>query len=167
VNYRMQTMFPGGTNNYVFDSNSFTNTGTQYNAYPPQGQLPTGTIQIFELPRKWKDGAFLLGAQVQFASFISYSGGGAQYEIAFSKCKGDFEYYKTPQASVSAYGQTFQTCGIVWGADVSLGWSIGDASIYSCGIPAGETWYMNWRVVPGTCINGSYTCGQTFAIPRG
>jgi hypothetical protein len=164
----MQPMFVGGTNNYVFDSDKYSNTGRPN--IDPAVVGAQGTTQVFELPKTWGAGGRAIdGAQVAFASYIVYSGAGAQYEVAFSKCKGDFSYYKSAQAQVGYPGttQTFQPCGVIWGSDMSVGWSIGGPSIYSCGIPAGETWYMNWRVVPGTCNNGSYTCGQTFYIPGG
>jgi hypothetical protein len=106
-------------------------------------------------------------AIVQFASYIFFNQTGAQYEVAFSKCKGDFSYYKTNTATVAYPGSTqvFQPCGVVWGTDMSLAWSR-DGAIDQCRIPAGEQWYMNWRV--SNCPTGTgHTCGQTFYVPRG
>ena len=157
-NIVMQTMVAGGTNNYVFD-------GTK-NSTSPQG-----TIQVFPLPKSWTDSSGatipLTGATVLFASYVNVNLAGAQYEVAFSKCKGDFSYWDTTQASVAYPGssQVFKPCGLTAGADMSVGWS-DTPSIYTCLVPANEQWYMNWRVK--NCPTGmGYTCGQTFYLPRG
>lgn len=153
-NIVMQTMVAGGTNNYVFD-------GTQ-NSTSPQN-----TIQVFPLPKAWLDGAVLTGAGINFASYVNVNLAGAQYEVSFSKCKGDFSYYQTPQASVAYPGSTqvFYPCGLTAGADMNVGWS-DMPSIYTCLIPANEQWYMNWRV-KNCPTNLGHTCGQTFYLPRG
>jgi hypothetical protein len=153
-NIVMQTMIAGGTNNYVFD-------GT-VNSTSPQG-----TIQVFPLPKVWLDGSPLTGASAVFASYVNVNLAGAVYEVSISKCKGDFSYYKTTQASVAYPGsnQVFYPCGLTAGADMSVGWS-DTSSIYTCMVPANEQWYMNWRV--SNCPSGyGHTCGQTFYLPRG
>jgi hypothetical protein len=170
TNMVVQRMYIGGSNNYVFDSDKYTNTGVA--GIQPGVTGPTHTIQTYELPKTWGAGSVpVTNAQVNFASYIYYSAAGVQYEVAFSKCKGDFEYYKTAQAAVSYDGSvqnTFHPCGVIWGSDMSLGWAIDQGSISSCRVPSGETWYMNWRVYNNTCpSNLGYTCGQTFYVPKG
>jgi hypothetical protein len=164
----MQTMYMGGSNNYAFDSLAFVNppAGTNFSG-DAKATAPQDTVQVYPLPQTWPDGTPVTTATAFFASYIYYNLAGAQYEVAFSKCKGDFSYYKTAQAHFTYFGTSYEPCGIVWGADFNASWGT-QGSYSSCQVPAGEQWYMNWRVVPGTCpTNAGRTCGQTFYVPRG
>lgn len=159
-NVVMQTMFIGGTNNFVFDSVSYTNTGVPIQ---PSGGA-ANTIQVFPLPQTWtgRDEP-VTHAYVGFNPYVQYSQRGVNYEIAFSRCPGDFAYYKT--VTVISGGEVLTPCGGVKGQLARLDWKIGGVSdAGSCAIPSGEQWYMNWR--PINCQSlGGVTCGQTFYTP--
>jgi len=167
-NIVMQPIFPGGSSNYVFDSSNYVNSGSSINPSSPGTDVPMNTIQVFTLPRTWADGNPVTYAAPVFSDYPLVNQVGMQIEVAFSKCKGDFSYYKTPQASVTLPGsnQAFTPCGIVYGPNFSMAW--GQQGDYlTCQVPAGETWYMNWRIVPGTFPTGTgHTCGHVFYIPR-
>jgi hypothetical protein len=166
-NIVMQTMYAGGTNNYVLDSRSYTNPvpGTQANGFP-QATTVDNTVQVFPLPQTWPDGAPITAALLSFTDYIYFNLSGAQYEISLSKCKGDFSYYKTAQ-QYPIGNDTYQPCGGLFGATASVRWS-NQGNFLTCQIPTGEQWYMNWRPVPGSCpTNFGHTCGQTFYVPRG
>ena len=152
TNIVMQTMKVGGTNNYALDG-TWSSTA------------PQNTIQVFPLPTVWGDGKALRGANVQFTStsFVNLS---AEYEVSFSKCPGDFSYYKNARASVPYGTHTFFPCGIRFGSDFNISWGNEGPSIYACYTPPGEQWYMNWRVHNCPTDKGR-TCGQTFYVPRG
>jgi len=165
ANMVTQTMYIGGSNNYAFDSLGFVNppSGTTFSG-DARAPGPQDTVQVYPLPTTWPDQNPVVTARVSFATYIYYNLSGAQYEVAFSRCKGDFDYYHTAAAK---YAGVYEPCGIVWGADFNITWGInGGPSV--CRVPQGEQWYMNWRVVPGTCpTNAGRTCGQTFYVPRG
>jgi hypothetical protein len=165
-NIVMQPMFIGGSGNYVFDSSNYLNNGSATNPPSPGATGPMNTIQVFELPKTWRDGSQVRLAQPVFGDYVLVNNG-ASFEVAFSKCKGDFSYYKTPQASVTFPGgtQTFTPCGIVYGPNFSMAWGL-QGDFLTCQVSATETWYMNWRVVPGTCPTGTgHTCGNVFSVP--
>jgi hypothetical protein len=177
ANSRVQELLPGGSNNYAYD-------------------YPEGAITIFPLVMSRPIGDAngdvqttpCLGSLFQFASTAANVGPLwvqsqiGVYEIAFSKCPGDFEYYKTDAASYFCEECTgenhrwFRSCGVQWGADSTVSWRLGSTNFYSCGIPEGEQWYMNWRYLGGTVTgegwepspcphqNGAI-CGQTFYMP--
>jgi hypothetical protein len=162
----MQTMFIGGTNNYVFDDRLYRNAST---GYPGLGG-PQGTIQVFPLPLTWRDGTPVTSASVQMATFIYYNQAVSYYEVAFSPCPGDFTYYTSPAATVYYDGnpaKPYYPCGQQWSADMQISWSTvaRPNMIDACYKPAGAQWYMNWRVV-GCPGQAGYTCGQTFYIPK-
>jgi hypothetical protein len=169
----MQTMFAGGTNNYAFDSSNYVNDGRSGSLAPPDPNtsVPMNTIQVFELPKTWRDGGVLTYAQPQFSQTTLVNSIGAQYEVGLSKCKGDFSYYHTAQASYSFYagGAQFTPCGTVAGDSYIIAWTTDPTRVdyQTCNVPVNETWYMNWRVVPGTCpTTTGHTCGQVFYVPR-
>ncbi len=172
-NIVMQVMYAGGTNNYAYDSSNYVNDGRSGSMAPPDPNttVPMNTIQVFELPKTWRDGGPLTYAQPSFSQTTLVNSIGAQYEVAFSKCKGDFSYYQTPQASYSFYpgGAAFVPCGLIHGDSFPVAWTTDPtrADSSTCVVPPSETWYMNWRVVPGTCpTTTGHTCGQVFSVPR-
>lgn len=126
-------MHPGGTNNSI-------TTNTTSLAYYP-------------IPDHWNEqgNPEMLGGMVTFAQTPGTET--VFYEVAFSPCPGDFEYYKTATSP----------CGRIDGANMNVYWVRGyGPNPYSCDIPKGQQWYMNWRPV-----NCQGYCGQTFTIPRG
>jgi len=158
-NVVLQATFPGGTNNYVFDDLS----GWRNPSNHPNTSTPQGAIQAFALPLTWPGGAPVTNGTAAFGS-LSPQQSGVQFEVAFSKCPGDFTYYKSPAGTVNQYGQTWYPCGGVYGSDFPISWSP-LASYSTCGIPTGEQWYMNWRAI-GCRAGMGYTCGQTFYVPQ-
>lgn len=164
----MQTMNPGGTNNYALDSLAYRNPppGVQANGFP-EATTPHNTVQVFPLSRTWPDGQPVTSAVVTFTDYIYFNLAGAQYEVSLSPCKGDFTSYKTAQTYHIPYNGTFTACGGVFGPSFSVRWGA-EGNFMTCQIPANEQWYLNWRVVPGTCKTGyGKTCGQTFGVQRG
>ena len=166
-NIVMQTMFVGGSINYVFDSSNYVNNGQSGAGAPsPGSSVPMNTIQVFELPRVWSsDNSPITHAHLTAGDYVLVNNG-STYEVAFSKCKGDFSYYQSASASYPLFGLTFRPCGIQYGPNYSLDWGTqGDPN--TCQIPANETWYLNWRVVAGTCPTGTgHTCGHIFNVTR-
>ena len=111
----------------------------------------TTKLAYYPIPDRWADGTELLGAGVQFAPTPGTET--VSYEVAFSPCPGDFTYYKTSTSP----------CGSIDGATMAVYWvREGGPNPYSCYIPKGQQWYMNWRPV-----NCKGYCGQTFYVPRG
>jgi len=163
----MQTMYLNGSNNYAIDSMGFTNPapGTRPDPFNVGTSAPAGSIQVFTLPTLGPGGVPVNVQTVYFAPWVLNAN--AQYEAAFSKCKGDFSYYKSSTASVSAFGTVFQPCGVQSGDTYNLSWGVPPNGSYTtCQVRTGETWYLNWRIVPGTGSNcggtTGHTCGQTF-----
>ena len=173
---KMQTMYMGGTNNYAVDDINFVNPGgdASNNALPlVTAASPSGSIQVFTIPKFWSDG--VTPAPSVHAGFVDWllNGVGVQYEIALSTCPGDFSYYKTATASDNTFNPPAQPCGVVSGPTVSLNWSPqGDFRACRTNVAPNATWYMNWRIVPGTAAGcatiGPYfgttyhTCGHAF-----
>lgn len=158
----MQPMYMSGAINYVFDSANYTNSGSAIYPSNPGTSAPQGTIQVFELPKTFKDGKPVTHAHITAGDYPLVDNG-ATFEVAFSRCKGDFSYYKSTQASVTFFGTTYYPCGTVYGPNFSLDWGT-QGDLNTCTIPAGETWYLNWRVVPGTCPSSGHTCGHIFNV---
>jgi hypothetical protein len=164
----MQTMYMAGTNNYAIDSLGFVNPppgGARPNPFNVGTSSPAGSVQVFPLPTTFPGGAAVNTATAYFANWI-IAATGVQYEVGLSKCRGDFSYYQTATATNTDYAPaTFQPCGVVSGPDFVISW--GTQGNYStCQVNPAESWYLNWRIVPGTGANCQYTtghtCGQTF-----
>jgi len=158
-----QPLYMGGTNNYALDSSHYTNPapGTPFNGNTG-ATTPENTIQVFKLPTTWPAGAPVNVASAYFAPWL-INASGVNFEVAFSNCPGDFSYYKTATAANTDFGIPLQVCGVAAGDTLVLNWGpVG--SFTTCRIPPGTgDWYLNWRVVPGTCpTNLGHTCGQTF-----
>jgi hypothetical protein len=169
TNARVQELFPGGTNNYVYDS--------------PAGMTIVMPL-VMSRPTNWGPNGEVLyvpctAQELQFTTAAANIGplwvqtqGGQQIEIAFSKCPGDFEYYKTEAASYfcdwcgGEYHRSYQPCGQVgyFGA-TPLYWTTGEPNMAACSIPKGEQWYMNARFVQGICDPQFSACGATFYMP--
>jgi hypothetical protein len=161
ANMVMQTMYIGGTNNYAFDSLGFVNPprGTRFNG-DTRTTSPQNTVQVFPLPKTWPTGEATTHGSIIFTEYAGAYGIGTQYEIALSKCPGDFSYFETKAPE----------CGLIFGSDNGISWDSANTPGYSfaCQIPANEQWYLNWRVVAGTCVGyqpSRGTCGQVFGIP--
>jgi hypothetical protein len=152
---KMQTMYMGGTNNYAVDDLNFVNPPPGTDANTILGRVtasaPAGSIQVFTVPKTWSDG--ITPAPSVHVGFVDWllNGIGVQYEIALSTCPGDFSYYKTATAIDNSLIPGAQPCGVVSGPTVSLNWSPG-GSFIACktNVAPNATWYMNWRIVPGT-----------------
>jgi hypothetical protein len=154
-NVVMQPLFVGGANNYVFDSTQYTNP-----RQPPPGP-PAGTIQSFAIPQTWPDGRPIESAGFGFASFIVYTQVGALNEVSISQVPGDFESYKNAFPYYKEGDYAFYPCGLTFGPDFAISFTR-QGTISSCKVPAGEQWYLNWRV--HNCPGKGYTCGQTFTV---
>jgi hypothetical protein len=164
----------GGTNNYAVDDMNFVNPppGTDANTILPRvtAASPSGSIQSFAVPKTWPDNTAADSVSLSFVDWL-ISGSGVQYEIAMSTCPGDFQYYTTQTASNADLHTT--PCGVTGTPFGTINWST-NGSFLACRISAAtadKTWYVNWRIVPGTgssCANitvsGStyHTCGQPF-----
>ena len=171
-NIKMQTLYMGGTNNYAVDDANFVNPSPGTDANTVLGRVnvkaPSGSIQVFTVPKTWPDGSPALSAAALFVEWL-LNAVGVQYEMALSTCKGDFSFYKTAIATNTDLGAPFQPCGVVSGPSATLSWTP-QGSFSACRMnvaPASATWYLNWRIVPGTggnCVNNPirHTCGQVF-----
>jgi hypothetical protein len=163
----VQTMYMAGTNNYAIDSLAFVNPApgaARPNPFNVGTNAPAGSIQVFPLPTTFPGGAPVNTATAYFANWL-LAATGVQYEVALSKCRGDFSYYATATAANRDYAPlVFQPCGVVSGDTFNVSWGT-QGSYSTCQVDAGQ-WYLNWRIVPGTgalCVNTSaHTCGQTF-----
>ena len=171
-NIKMQTINMGGFNNYAVDDINFVNPPAGTDASSILGRVtakaPSGSIQVFTVPKSWPDGTPALSAVALFAEWL-LNAVAVQYEMALSTCKGDFSFYKTAVATNTDFGTPFQPCGVVSGPSATLSWTP-QGSFSACRMnvaPASATWYLNWRIVPGTggnCANNPirHTCGQVF-----
>jgi hypothetical protein len=160
----------GGTNNYAFDSSANYNACTD--GAKPGASSPANSVQVFPIPQTWPSNSNVQDpvgdAGIYFTSTTGVNE--ATYEVTLSKCKGDFQYPDTAQASYTPPGSNavYKPCRVVWGSDMQIFLSHDAADFTHCKVTPGEQWYMNWRVVPGTCAVGTgFTCGQTFYVPRG
>jgi hypothetical protein len=173
-NVVMQTIYMGGTNNYAVDDFNFVNPppGTDANTILSRvtAPAPAGSIQVFTVPTTWPNGSAAPSVSASFVDWL-LNGVGVQYEMALSTCKGDFSYYKTAIAANTDFGISLQPCGLVAAPFGTISWTP-QGSFFACrtNVVPNATWYLNWRVVPGTAggcgiigPGGSYhTCGQTF-----
>lgn len=170
----MQTLYMSGTNNYAVDDVAFVNPppGSPY-AHNPlalvTAQAPAGSVQVFTLPKTWTDGSAATNGAIGFVDWL-LNGQGVQYEVALSQCVGDFTYYKSPQAAVGGY----YPCGIVSGPFININWTP-QGQVNACKVDQSKTWYVNWRLVPGTTagcnsinVGGTiyHTCGGAFSTTK-
>jgi hypothetical protein len=161
-NSRVQQLLPGGTNNYAVDE--------------PEGQMIIFPLVMNDPENTGPNGEVIwpYSDHMEFAFATTAAQVGpyfihsqwARFEVAFSKCPGDFDYYQSEAAAEYYPGssQVFRPCGYLGGANGVLSWTH-EHSIYSCYIPEGEQWYMSWRVVGGCGYELGYSCGQTFGMP--
>src|SRR5207248_6098139 len=91
----------------------------------------------------FNDGSLIHHGQMVFGDFVLVNNGGT-YEVSISKCPGDFETYKKE----TALAPDQYACGLSYGPNFSIQWAAGDAAPFfnECRVPAGEQWYLNWRV---------------------
>jgi hypothetical protein len=163
-----QVLYMGGTNNYAVDDINFVNPPPNTDPNTILGRVtaasPSNSIQVFPIPSVFADGTPASSVSAQFVDWL-LNGLGVQYEIALSTCPGDFQYYKT-QTATDVSGS--QPCGIIMGSVGSLNWSA-EGTFLACktNVAPSKTWYLNWRLVPGSggnCVNNQFghTCGQAF-----
>jgi hypothetical protein len=121
---------------------------------------PVGSIQSYPLPRTRASGAALTDAVIGYTPDTVWTPSSLGVEVSISKCPGDIAAYKA-LPPISNFGVSFYPCGKNGGGEgLSLNWTMGQTGGSACNVPAGEQWFINWRIVSG-CPAGQ-ACGQLF-----
>lgn len=144
--------------------------GVNPNAYPFMDQpghntktydyTQGGTVVTWRIPKSMatEPPQPVKGGLIQFASQPAYNPIGATYEVSVSKCPGDFTTYKQQAPTQGYYSCGGPPADQVGSFNFQQSWGSAQ-QITVCGVPADETWYLNWRCSRG--LQGE-PCGQTF-----